>query len=213
MNIKMLDTSNSLAYPRPVLSPMTERCVPKSTVLRMSNLGSSFMLSKNKGSSPSPMLESRSSSVSIEESMSEKIDIQSIQVDQDIESLLHVSLENTVPFIPNVQYGKVLEVYSSTEFLIASRIYNGYTKVLRPILYKFRIHLRGIESSPNTETEMCQKLTTIVLGKIVVLYHLQFALSLSNYSLPPIQTFDNMCCLYADVFLQDNTNVNKMMMS
>lgn len=173
---------------------------------------SSFMLSKNKGSSPSPMLESRSSSVSIEESMSDKIDIQSIQVDHDIESLLDVTFENTVPFIPNVQYGKVLEVYSSTEFLIASRIYNGYTKVLRPILYRFRIHLRGTESMPDTEDEMCKKLKKLILGKIVILYHLQFVLSLSNFSLPKIQTFDNMCCLYADVYLQDNTSINRIMM-
>ena len=107
-----------------------------------------FMRSKIKRTpslSP-PLMESRSSSVSIEDSVSEKIDVQSIQVDQDIEMLSSVILEHTVPFVPNIQYGKVLEVYSSTEFLIASRIYNGYTKILRPTLYRFRIRLRGISS-------------------------------------------------------------------
>lgn len=155
-------------------------------------------------SSTSPNLDSRCSSVTMEQQPPDSNhcysdDIQSIQIPRDIDELLSVNIEDTVEFVPNVQYGKVLQVLSGSECVIASRIYNGYTKVLRPQLYKFRIKLRGVECDEHDET-MRNELASMILNKIVILYQL---------TLEPSPQF-SYCCLGAEVYL-GNLHINHMM--
>lgn len=157
-------------------------------------------------SSTSPNFDSRCSSVTMEQqpeqNYSDDMDVQSIQIARDISELAEVKLEDTVHFVPNIQYGKVLQVYSGSEFLIASRIYNGYTKVLRPQLYKFRIKMRGIHGSNDSllSVSMCNDLASMILNKIVILYQLVFDSNGSN---------DTMC-LGAEVYL-GNLHINDIM--
>lgn len=161
-------------------------------------------------SSTSPNLDSRCSSVTVDQidpnhDNDDNVDIQSIQITRDITELAEVSIEDTIDFVPNIQYGKVLQVYSGSEFLIASRIYNGYTKVLRPRLYKFRIKLRGIAtySMPCGDDAMYKKLTSMILDKIVILY--QLALDVDNSN-----NHTCCCCLNGEVYL-GSLHINAIM--
>lgn len=160
-------------------------------------------------SSTSPNLDSRCSSVTMEQQLEHNnysddiMDVQSIQIARDIHELAEVKLEDTIHFVPNIQYGKVLQIYSGSEFLIASRIYNGYTKVLRPQLYKFRIKMRGIVGNNESllSVTMCKELTSMILDKIVILYQLMFDSNGSN---------DTTMCLCAEVYL-GNLHINDVM--
>jgi hypothetical protein len=96
-------------------------------------------------------------------------DVQSIHVEQDIENLSSVSIDETIPFTPNIQYGKVLEVRSPRDIVIASRIYNGYTKVLKPKLYRFHVTLSNIPYYGIHDENAKQILTKILLNQIVVI--------------------------------------------
>ena len=149
----------------------------------------------------SPNIDSRCSSVTMEQQDTNQcedvVDVQSIQIAHDIRELATVVIEDTIPFLPNIQYGKVLEVYSGSEFLIAARIYNGYTKVLRPQLYRFRIKLSGVNLVD--DDVLREDLASMILDKIVILYHLMFDVSL-----------DTVCCLGASVYV-GNHHINDMM--
>jgi len=97
------------------------------------------------------------------------IDLQSILIDEDIQMLKRAELIDTRPFVPNIKYGKVLHVFDPTRILIAARIYNGYTKVLQPVLYNFTIRLRDVKIVVHDEDRLKEKLKGKILGKIVVL--------------------------------------------
>jgi hypothetical protein len=98
-----------------------------------------------------------------------KSDIQSIIFNEDIQILEEVQKIHTNTFVPNIQYGKVLEIISGTEFLVAARIYNGYTKVLAPILYNFRIRLRNVSFFGIYEECAKNELSALILNKIVLI--------------------------------------------
>jgi hypothetical protein len=98
-----------------------------------------------------------------------KSDIQSIIINEDIQMLESVQTKDTKTFVPNIQYGKVLEIISCTEFLVAARIYNGYTKVLAPILYNFRIRLRNVPFFGIYEECAKNELSSLILNKIVLI--------------------------------------------
>ena len=126
---------------------------------------------------PSPSLSneldcmSSHSSISLEMSKleSKSPDIQSICIEEDIHNLAKVSIEDTTLFTPNIQYGKVLEVCNPREIIVASRIYNGYTKVLQPKLYRFHIRLFQIPYFDDKEVQMTQSLSNMILNKVVLL--------------------------------------------
>lgn len=100
---------------------------------------------------------------------SEESDVQTIQFDEDIMFLQDVKLCDTTMFTPNIQYGKVVRVLSGSELLVAARIYNGYTKVLFPKLYCFRIRLRDVSFFGIHEDTATEELKRLVLDKIVLL--------------------------------------------
>ena len=83
-----------------------------------------------------------------------------------------ISLEDTIPFTPSVKYGKVLKVCSPREIIIASRIYNGYTKAIKPKLYRFHITLSSVPFFGVKEHEAKQKLITMIMDKIVIIENL-----------------------------------------
>ena len=98
-------------------------------------------------------------------------DVQSIQFDDDISYLLDVKLCDTTMFTPSIQYGKVIHILSGSELLLAARIYNGYTKVLGPRLYCFRIRLRDVSWFGVYEDMAKEELKRLILDKIVLLTH------------------------------------------
>lgn len=98
-----------------------------------------------------------------------KHDVQSIQFDDDIAYLQDVKLCDTSMFTPNIQYGKVIRVLSGSELLVAARMYNGYTKVISPKLYCFRIRLRYVSHFGIYEDMAKEELTKLILDKIVLL--------------------------------------------
>ena len=98
-----------------------------------------------------------------------KSDIQSIIINEDIQILEEVQAKDTNTFVPNIQYGKVLEILSGTEFLVAARIYNGYTKVLAPTLYHFRIRLHNVPFFGIYEECAKNELSSLILNKIVLI--------------------------------------------
>lgn len=100
---------------------------------------------------------------------SDESDVQTIQFDDDIMFLQDVKLCDTTMFIPNIQYGKVVRVLSGSELLVAARIYNGYTKVLFPKLYCFRIRLRDVSFFGIHEGTAKEELKRLILDKIVLL--------------------------------------------
>ena len=166
-------------------------------------------------SSTSPNIDSRCSSVTMEqqdnvrhEEEEDVVDVQSIQIAHDIHELASVVIEDTIPFLPNIQYGKVLEVYSGSEFLIAARIYNGYTKVLRPQLYRFRIKLHGVSGLMGDDT-LREELASMILDKIVIVYRLMMDVSECFIDSPPF-LFHTVCCLGANVYL-GNRHINDAM--
>jgi len=96
-------------------------------------------------------------------------DIQSILVEEDLRSLEGITMTDTQAFVPNVQYGKVLKILSSTEFILGARIYNGYTKVLGPTLYHFHVRLREVPMAGVFEERASRELELLILNKVVVL--------------------------------------------
>jgi hypothetical protein len=103
------------------------------------------------------------------DSQSVESDMQTIQFDDDIMFLQDVKLCDTTMFTPNIQYGKVVRVLSGSELLVAARIYNGYTKVLFPKLYCFRIRLRDVAFFGIHEDAAMEELKRLILDKIVLL--------------------------------------------
>jgi hypothetical protein len=69
----------------------------------------------------------------------------SICIEEDLKLLQQVTLESTIPFVPNIRYGKVLSIEDGRTLTVASRIYNGYTTVLSPQTYRFQLVIAGIE--------------------------------------------------------------------
>jgi hypothetical protein len=117
--------------------------------------------------SSTPGADSMNSSISYEECP--EPDLQSILVSEDMKELEGVDFCETVPFVPAVQYGKVLQINSGSEFVMAARVYNGYTKMLRPKLYRFTIKLRHIPDFKSLDKEKyaIQLLTKMILNKVV----------------------------------------------
>ena len=148
-------------------------------------------------------------------------DVQSIVIQEDLQLLMEATYEDTKPFVPNIQYGKVLGVYPDGSLMLAARIYNGYTKVLAPVLYHINIHLHGVvhpsvvvvadadkpvserlrdvfcsnRSTASSVTSPSEILTTLLLGKIVIVYNVYAG---------------EHGKLYADVY-HDNVHINRHM--
>lgn len=156
--------------------PHTEMKSPKPMTW---NIGFSFPFTINSPKCPStntsPFIDTASIASSIShddinyEENEMKSDIQSIIFNEDIQILEEVQKIHTNTFVPNIQYGKVLEIISGTEFLVAARIYNGYTKVLAPILYNFRIRLRNVSFFGIYEECAKNELSALILNKIVLI--------------------------------------------
>jgi endonuclease YncB( thermonuclease family) len=94
-------------------------------------------------------------------------------MNDDIEYLVNVVYENTVPFVPPIQVGKVIKVYDGDTFTMVSKL--PHTE--GPI-YRFSVRMNGIDSpeikgKTATEKELAKKsrdaLSNLILGKIVVL--------------------------------------------
>lgn len=124
------------------------------------------------------------------------VDLQSIYIEEDVNSLSKVSIEETLPFSPDIQYGKVLKVINPREIVIASRIYNGYTKILKPKLYRFHIRLYHVPYFDEKEEEIKSNLSYLILNKIVLL--------------TDVFMNSNNGILYANVFI-NGMNVNDIL--
>ena len=138
-------------------------------------LGLGFPFKRNtpkcSSNNTSPFIDTMSitSSISHDDENDIQSDIQSIIFNEDIQILEGVRKTDTKSFVPNIQYGKVIEILSGTEFLVAARIYNGYTKVLAPTLYNFRIRLRNVPFFGIYEECAKNELTVLILNKIVLI--------------------------------------------
>lgn len=124
-----------------------------------------------KKNNTSPMLDgiSIASSISAEYiDASTENDIKSIAFNDDIQILERVKMTDTKSFVPNIQYGKVLKILSGSEFILAARIYNGYTKVLAPQIYHFHIRLRDIPFFGIYENCAKLELSSLLLDRIVI---------------------------------------------
>lgn len=91
----------------------------------------------------------------------------------DIEYLVNVVYENTLPFVPPINVGKVIRVYDGDTFTMISKL--PHTE--GPI-YRFSVRMNGIDSpeikgKTTNEKELAKKsrdaLSNIILGKIVTL--------------------------------------------
>jgi hypothetical protein len=143
------------------------------------NIGFSFPFMRNSpkcsSANTSPFIDNASISSSIShddiryDESEKKSDLQSIIFNEDIQILEEVQKTDTKTFVPNIQYGKVLEIISGTEFLVAARMYNGYTKVLGPSLYNFRIRLRNVPYFGIYEDCAKNELASLILNKIVLI--------------------------------------------
>jgi endonuclease YncB( thermonuclease family) len=93
--------------------------------------------------------------------------------DDDTEYLVNVVYENTLPFVPPINVGKVIRVYDGDTFTMISKL--PYTE--GPI-YRFSVRMNGIDSpeikgKTANEKELAKKsrdaLINLILGKIVTL--------------------------------------------
>ena len=91
----------------------------------------------------------------------------------DVEYLVNVVYENTLPFVPPINVGKVIRVYDGDTFTMISKL--PHTE--GPI-YRFSVRMNGIDSpeikgKSTNEKELAKKsrdaLSNIILGKIVTL--------------------------------------------
>ena len=156
--------------------PHTEMKSPKPMIWQ----GFSFPFRKNSPKCPSmnssPAIDTASIASSIShddinyDEFDMKSDIQSIIINEDIQILEAVQTkDDSKTFVPNIQYGKVLEIISGTEFLVVARIYNGYTKVLAPTLYNFRIRLHNVPFFGIYEECAKNELSSLILNQIVLI--------------------------------------------
>ena len=121
------------------------------------------------------------------------------------EGLKGASWATTKPFIPKITYGKVIKVYDGDTITIACRIYNGYSLVEPPELYRFSVRLNGIDSPEMKSRHENEKklahvsqeaLSNLIFGKIVTLQNV----SMEKYGR-----------VLADVYL-GSLNVNQWML-
>lgn len=99
----------------------------------------------------------------------------SIWIQEDLRYLQQVTVEATIPFVPNIRYGKVLSIEDGRTFTVAARIFNGYTTVLSPQTYRFQLVLAGIELLSDEYADMhpaCDVLQHILVGHIVHIPHI-----------------------------------------
>jgi len=91
----------------------------------------------------------------------------------DVDYLVNVVYENTVPFVPPITVGKVIKVYDGDTFTMISKL--PYSE--GPI-YRFSVRMNGIDSpeikgKTNNEKELAKQsrdaLSNLILGKIVTL--------------------------------------------
>lgn len=97
----------------------------------------------------------------------------SIWIEEDLRYLQQVTVEATIPFVPNIRYGKVLSIEDGRTFTVAARIFNGYTTVLSPHTYRFQLVLAGIEPLVDADIDpACDVLQHILVGHIVHIPHI-----------------------------------------
>jgi hypothetical protein len=100
----------------------------------------------------------------------------SIYIEEDLKLLQQVTLESTIPFVPNIRYGKVLSIEDGRTLTVASRIYNGYTTVLSPQTYRFQLVIAGIEPNDPKDTNdpdpASVVLRQILMDQIVYIPHI-----------------------------------------
>ena len=113
---------------------------------------------------------------------------------------------NTIPYLPDIKYGKVIKVYDGDTITIATPLFNGDTL---PYIntYRFNIRLRGIntpeiktkdKNEKEIATEAKNFLSFLVMDKIV---------KLENVS---IEKYGRILC---DVYVEyTNTHVNLAML-
>jgi hypothetical protein len=95
----------------------------------------------------------------------------SILIQEDLKYIQQVTIENTISFVPNLRYGKVLSIEDDGQtIVVASRIYNGYTTVLSPHTYRFSLVIDGIFVIDCAAAYT--RLTQILIDNIVYVPHL-----------------------------------------
>ena len=97
-------------------------------------------------------------------------------VSADNTAYLHdILYENTIPFVPPIQYGKVIKVYDGDTFTIAAKLPNTDSPV-----YRFSVRLNGIDTPEIHGKTMHEKelaiaardaLHKLIYGKIINLQH------------------------------------------
>lgn len=124
-----------------------------------------------------------------------------------IEYLKNTQLDwnNTIPYLPEIKYGKVIKVYDGDTITIATPLFNG-DNVPRIETYRFNIRLRGI-NTPELRTKNSEErnlaiesrdyLASMVMDKIVRLENLG------------VEKYGRLLC---DVFVEDpHLHINSAM--
>lgn len=112
---------------------------------------------------------------------------------------------NTIPYLPDIKYGKVIKVYDGDTITIATPLFNGD---ISPYIqtYRFNLRLRGIntpeiKTSDKNEKEMAIEarnfLSLLVMDKIVRLENIN------------IEKYGRILC---DIYIEDtNLHINSTM--
>jgi endonuclease YncB( thermonuclease family) len=115
--------------------------------------------------------------------------------DNDVDYLINIIHENTVPFVPPISVGKVIKVYDGDTFTIISKLPYQDSPI-----YRFSVRLNGIDSpeikgKTGNEKELARKsrdaLSGLIMGKIVTLKNT----SLEKYGRVLADVYINDLCI------------------
>ena len=94
----------------------------------------------------------------------------------DFSYLDNITYKNSIPFVPPIQYGKVVKVYDGDTITVATKLFENSE------IYRFQVRLNGIDcpemKTHNESEKQCAKLakeliTEICLNQIVELRDVQ----------------------------------------
>jgi endonuclease YncB( thermonuclease family) len=115
--------------------------------------------------------------------------------DNNVDYLINIIHENTVPFVPPISVGKVIKVYDGDTFTIISKLPYQDSPI-----YRFSVRLNGIDSpeikgKTGNEKELARKsrdaLSGLIMGKIVTLKNT----SLEKYGRVLADVYINDLCI------------------
>jgi micrococcal nuclease len=113
--------------------------------------------------------------------------------------------DNTISYIPNIKYGKVIKVYDGDTVTIATPLFNGSESAYIDT-YRFNLRLLGINAPEIKTTDKQERELAIEAKNFLFSLVMDKIVRLENVS---IEKYGRVLC---DVFIHDsNLHVNKAM--